>query len=170
MKFEMDRSGSQYSMYLIKQSQLLLGYSLDLLIKMSDQIEGNEDLVEFTSKLELVMNMLKKQMVYLESYIKSNEEILGDLVGRIYSIKSIESGGSDEGSKGDEGSLQIASATGMGENKYKMQVRRLAKVVSSFNSQSSFEQKIKDYVMMNSQAYRFSNLIKIQKTDTLVYY
>jgi len=44
-------------------------------------------------------------MVYLESYIKSNEEILGDLVGRIYSIKSIESGGSDEGSKGDEGSL-----------------------------------------------------------------
>ena len=59
-------------------------------------MEGSDDLVEFTNKLQLVTRMIQKQMKYLEDYVKNNQDILVDLVDRIYSIKSGETGEVDQ--------------------------------------------------------------------------
>ena len=113
-------------------------------------------------------------MKYLQTYIENNQQILTDLVDRIYSIKSsqMEIGGensreNEEDNIGSSGNV-ISNINNMGGNKYRMQVRRLNKMRKTLRDNIPFDQKMKEYILMNSQAYRFSNLIKIQKSDSLV--
>lgn len=50
----MNGVSSEFSIHLVKESERLLSESLDLLTNMSEQLEDNPELIEFSSKLMMV--------------------------------------------------------------------------------------------------------------------